>query len=131
MSESQIHATFAEFREAWNAHDAHAMAACWTAEGSVVDLWGRFMTGRAAVEEYLTSEHATPMRTSHYRYVTLQIRPLSDAAAVVECEGVIENVLAPNGKAYDLEHRVDGVIVAEEDGRWRFATLHPSFKRAE
>lgn len=130
MSEQQIHATFAEFREAWNAHDARAMAACWTAEGVVVDLWGRFLAGRAAVEEYLRSEHETPMRESHYRYITLEIRSLSDNTAVVACEGVLENVIAPNGKRYELPHRVDGVIVAEEDGRWRFATLHPSFKRA-
>lgn len=130
MSEQQIHATFAEFVEAWNAHDARAMAACWTAEGSVVDLWGRFVAGREAVAEYLRGEHATTMRESHYRYVEPRIRALSESAAVIECEGVIENVLAPNAKPYDLAHRVDGVVVADGDGRWRFATLHPSFKRA-
>ncbi|HEX6158856.1 MAG TPA: SgcJ/EcaC family oxidoreductase [Thermoanaerobaculia bacterium] len=130
MSEQQIHATFAEFRDAWNAHDVPAMGACWTADGTVIDLWGRFMAGRASVEEYLREEHETTMRESHYRYVALDIRPLSDVAAVIECDGVIENVLAPNGKRYELAHRVDGVMVADADGRWRFATLHPSFKHA-
>jgi uncharacterized protein (TIGR02246 family) len=130
MSEKQIHATFAEFRDAWNAHDARAMAACWTAEGSVIDLWGRFVAGREGVEEFLSSEHATSMGQSHYRYTDLRIRPLSESTAVLECDGILENVLAPNGKPYDLAHRIDGVIVADADGRWRFATMHPSFRNA-
>lgn len=131
MSEQQIHATFAEFADGWNAHDPAAMAACWTSEGIVVDLWGRFVPGRANVAEYLASEHAGSMRESHYRITRVEVKPLSDTSAVVECDAIIERVVAPNGRLYELPHQLDGVAVEEEDGRWRFATLHPSFKRAE
>ncbi|HEY0143234.1 MAG TPA: SgcJ/EcaC family oxidoreductase [Thermoanaerobaculia bacterium] len=131
MSESQIQATFAEFAEAWNAHDPAAMAACWTANGNAIHLWGRFVAGRDGVAELLDGEHEGPMRESRYRVAALRVRPLSDTTAVVECDAVIEGVRAPNGRVYELPHRVDAVCVAEEDGRWRFATLHPSFQRAD
>lgn len=129
MSEQQIRATFAEFTNAWNAHDVAAMAACWTASGNAVDLWGRLAAGREGVAGLLGGEHAGPMRESTYRVDDVRIRPLSDESAVVECDALIQNVLAPNGRVYELRHRVDAVIVVE-DGQWRFVTLHPSFARA-
>jgi uncharacterized protein (TIGR02246 family) len=129
MSEQQIRATFAEFTDAWNAHDVARMAACWTASGNAVDLWGRLAVGHDGVTDLLGGEHAGPMRESRYQISDVRIRSLSDEAAVVECDALIENVLAPNGRVYELRHRVDAVIVAE-DGQWRFATLHPSFASA-
>lgn len=129
MSEQQIRATFAEFTNAWNAHDIEGMAACWTTSGNAVDLWGRLAAGRTGVAGLLGEEHAGPMRASSYRVDDVRVRSLSDGAAVAECDAVIENVLAPNGHAYELRHRIDAVVVADE-GQWRFATLHPSFSRA-
>jgi uncharacterized protein (TIGR02246 family) len=127
--ERQVRTTIEEFVRAWDAHDVAALAACWTDGGSVVDPWGRFAAGREAVTELLTREHGDLMRESSYRVDALRIRPLSETSAVIECDAVIENALAPNGKRYELAHRVDAVLVADGE-RWRFISLHPSFARA-
>jgi hypothetical protein len=61
----------------------------------------------------------------------LHIQPLSDRTAVVQCEAVLENVHAPNGKPYALPHQIDAVIALDANrGDWRFLSFHPSFVRA-
>lgn len=130
MSEQQIRVTFAEFANAWNAHDPAAMAALWNDDGTVVDLWGRFVAGRNAIAEFLTSEHEGSMRESAYRVMDVRVQSLSGTTAIVECDAIIDDVLAPNGKPYELRHQLHGVLVANGDGRWRFATIHPSFRPA-
>ena len=122
-----IRATFDEFAAAWNAHDAARMAACWVDEGNAVDPWGKLAVGRHGVEQLLAEEHEAPMRESSYRILQLATRSLSEHAAVVECEATIDNVRAPNGRHYELKHRLDGVAVVR-DGAWRFLSLHPSLK---
>lgn len=129
MIEERIRARFDAFAEAWNAHDVARMVDCWTEAGTAVDPWGRYATGRSGVAELLGGEHAGAMRESRYRIEDLRVRPLSDRSVVAECDGIIENALAPNGKAYELRHRVDAVLVCDDD-TWRFISLHPSFGRA-
>src|SRR5688500_17888524 len=102
MSEQQIRARFEEFAAAWNAHDAAAMAGCFVDGGNVTHPWGAFAVGREAIARLLAGEHEGPMRESRYRIDGIQLRPLSEHATAVECDGVIEGVRAPNGSVYDL-----------------------------
>ncbi|HEX9985954.1 MAG TPA: SgcJ/EcaC family oxidoreductase [Thermoanaerobaculia bacterium] len=126
MTEPEIRAAFDEFSAAWNAHDLARMAACWSAQGSAVDPWGRFASGREGVAALLGREHEETMRESTYRVDSIQMRELSDATVVVEADAVIDGALAPNGKRYALAHRINAVLVQEEGG-WRFLSLHPTF----
>jgi len=130
--EREIRERFVTFADAWNAHDVEAMAACWVENGNVTHPWGTFAAGRDAVARLLAGEHTGPMRDSRYRFDGLQVRPLSDYAAVVECDGVIEQVRAPNGSAYELRHRINAVLVRPEEGlgEWRFMSLNPSVTSA-
>lgn len=125
----EITPLFAEFARAWNAHDDVAMTACWAEDGGAVDLWGRHAHGRAAVQHLLGSEHAGPMKESSYRILDINVRSLSDEAVVVECDAVIADVFAPNGRRYELPHRLSAVLRREVSG-WRFVSVHPSFHTA-
>lgn len=124
--DDQIAMTFEEFIRGWNAHDAPAMAACWTDDGGAVDPWGRHAHGRSGVEHLLAGEHYETMKDSTYRVMAIAIRPLSDDAVVAECDAVIDGVRAPNGHPYALPHRI-GAVLRRDGGRWRFVSLHPSF----
>ncbi|MEA2568219.1 MAG: SnoaL-like domain [Acidobacteriota bacterium] len=125
MSE-EVRATFDRFASAWDAHDVEAMADCWIDEGNAIDLWGKLAVGRAGVIELLASEHKAPMRDSRYRLLSVNVRELSPESVVAECEAVIDDVRAPNGRLYQLKHRLDAVLV-KRDGAWRFMSIHPSF----
>lgn len=121
-----VRETFDRFARAWNAHDVEAMADCWIDEGNAIDLWGKLAVGRAGVIELLGGEHETPMRDSRYSIVSLNVRELSPESVVAECEAIIDDVRAPNGKLYQLKHRLDAVLV-KRAGAWRFMSIHPSF----
>jgi uncharacterized protein (TIGR02246 family) len=125
MSE-EVRATFDRFASAWNVHDVEAMADCWIDEGNAIDVWGKLAVGRAGVIELLRGEHETPMRDSNYRLLSVNVRELSPESVVAECEAVIDDVRAPNGRLYQLKHRLDAVLV-KRDGAWRFMSIHPSF----
>jgi uncharacterized protein (TIGR02246 family) len=127
----RIEARFTEFARAWNAHDVAAMTACFAEGGNVTHPFGTFAAGRADITKLLTGEHDGPMRESRWVVNELSIRPISDRAAVVQCDAVLEGVRAPNDRPYDLPHQIDAVLVADEAGDdWHFVSLHPSYTRA-
>jgi uncharacterized protein (TIGR02246 family) len=128
--EEKIRATFDAFADAWNAHDVTRMVACWAEQGTAVDPWGRYAAGHEGVARLLGGEHEGSMRESSYRIDEVRVQALSERSAIAECECVIVDALAPNGKRYELRHRVDAVLVCEDDESWRFISLHPSFGRA-
>lgn len=127
--EDEIRARFAAFADAWNAHDVAAIVDCWTASGNITHPWGTFAAGRDAMTRLLSGEHEGPMRESRWTIDELRIRALSDSTAVVQCDAKLEGVRAPNGKAYELPHRIDAVIARDGDA-WRFVSMHPSFVHA-
>ncbi len=124
MSEEKIRERFDAFAAAWNAHDVAAMTACFVDGGNVTHPWGTFAVGREAIARLLSGEHEGAMRDSRWSFDSLTTRLLSDRAAAVECDGVIEGVRAPNGTAYALPHRIAAVVV--DDGGWRFLSLNPT-----
>jgi len=128
MSEQQIRERFEAFAAAWNAHDVAAMAECFVARGNITHPWGDFAAGRDEITALLEREHRAAMRESRCRFDHLALRQLSDTSAVVEAQGVLERVLAPNGSVYELPHRINAVVV-EEDG-WRFLSMNPTPDRA-
>ena len=107
------------FAEAWNRHDADALAAMWSADGELNHPWGFHAVGRDAVRRLLTEEHTGSMRAS-----TLRITGVTAAAGArnVEVDGVLENVQAPNGRAYELRHKLS-VLFVEEAGALRIRTM--------
>ena len=127
--EDEVQTMLAEFGRALNEHDAVAIGHFWLEEGSFVDLWGRFVFGRDRVEDLFAREFHEQLSDSHFRALRLEVRPLSETTVVAECDAVWEKVRAPNGRSYDLPHRIDAVLV-RRDGGWRFMSAHPSFRRA-
>jgi uncharacterized protein (TIGR02246 family) len=127
--ETEVAAVFRAFESAWNAHDTRALAALWTESGNLLHPWGRFATGHTAIEELLREEHESRMSGSSNRIVSLSTRKIAGDAIVAEGEGVIENVTAPNGTSYTLDHQFSAVLVREAE-QWRFMSFQPTLKPA-
>jgi uncharacterized protein (TIGR02246 family) len=127
----KIRLRFDEFARAWNSHDIAAMVACFAEGGNVTHPFGAFAAGRDGITHLLAGEHDGPMRESRWVFQDIHVRSISDRAAVVQCDALLEGVRAPNDRPYDLPHQIDAVVVADEDGAdWHFASMHPSFARA-
>jgi uncharacterized protein (TIGR02246 family) len=124
--EPGLQALLDEYVAAWNAHDVESLTRCWVENGNIVHPWGRYAAGREAIAELLREEHSTEMSDSRQVLISVKSRSLSDDMSMFECDAAIEDVLAPNGRHYRLPHRLNGIVVRQED-RWRFVSLHPSF----
>lgn len=118
-----VEQTVERFRDAWNRHDVDALASLWTEDGELNHPWGTRSVGRAAVHEALASEHAGTMADS-----SLSIRHIDargDAQSVIaDIDGILTGVRAPNGRPYDLEHRLTAMFVRSGE-EWRIRTMSP------
>lgn len=119
----QLDNTLARFCEAWNRHDADALAEMWTDDGELNHPWGQRAFGREAIRQLLADEHETSMAASQLRITS--VTSLSHEPNVVaEIDGVLDDVSAPNGRRYSLPHRMSVMFVAA-DGEWRIRTMTP------
>lgn len=127
--QNEIEGMLSQFSVALNNRDAREIGKLWAEEGSFVDQWGRFAFGRSEVEQFFDREFSGPFANARFKALRLEIRPLSEETAVGECDGLYENVAAPNGRFYNYPHRIDAVFVRRE-GSWRFLSAHPSPRSA-
>lgn len=114
-----VEAMMEKFAEAWNRHDADALAAMWTADGELNHPWGFHAVGRDAVRRLLTEEHNGSMQSSVLRILGVTTPAGSRS---VEVDGLLDHVQAPNGRAYDLRHKLS-VMFVEEAGETKIRTM--------
>jgi uncharacterized protein (TIGR02246 family) len=116
-AEAGVKAITAEYEAAFNAADAKAAAALWTAEGEYVGADGAAVTGRAALEKSLTDffkQH--PGVKAEVRVEA--VRPIGRGTATVE--GFVR--LRTPGDDPVVETRYTALHVLE-DGKWHAASV--------
>lgn len=115
--------TLARFCDAWNRHDANALAALWTDDGELHHPWGTRSVGRAAVHETLASEHAGTMAESRLEIERVDVRG-DEHTLLADIDGTLSAVRAPTGRTYDLAHRMTAMFVRTGE-EWQIRTMSP------
>ena len=115
--------TIERFCDAWNRHDVDALSALWAEDGELNHPWGTRAVGRAAVRETLAGEHAGSMAESRLAIGSIDARG-DEHTLVAELDGVLTSVRAPNGRTYDLEHRLTAMFVRTGE-EWQIRTMSP------
>ena len=106
-----------EWCDAWNKHDPKAMAALWTAEGDVINPFGRHAKGTAEIEKLFTEEQSGPMAGTTYSGTIESIRYIGEVA-IVDVAGEIAGMKGPDGAAAPtFKHHVTW-IARKVDGKW-------------
>ena len=106
-----------EWCDAWNKHDAKAMAAFWVEGGDLINPFGRKAKGTAEIEKLFTDEQSGPMAGTTYSGTVESIRYIGDVA-IVDVEGEITGMKAPDGTAAPaFKHHVTW-IARKVDGKW-------------
>ena len=106
-----------EWCEAWNKHDPKAMAAFWTADGDVINPFGRHAKGTAELEKLFTEEQSGPMAGTTYSGTIESIRYIGEVA-IVDVAGEITGMKSPDGAAAPtFKHHVTW-IARKVDGKW-------------
>jgi uncharacterized protein (TIGR02246 family) len=100
------------FVDAFNAADAKAVAAAWTADGAYVDEAGQTFENREAIEkEYAAFFEATP--GARLRLFVDSVRLLSDSAAIEDGRAFVDT---PDGASPAFGKYV--AIHVKSDGKW-------------
>jgi len=115
--EAGINTITAEYARAFNAGDARATAALWTAEGEYVGVDGEVIRGRAAIEKSLADAFkAHPKAALEVRVESVRVIGRQTALA----EGVVK--LKRPGEA-DVGETHYSALHVLEDGQWRAAMV--------
>jgi len=125
MTPAPLHARAVEFREAWNRHDAKALAAFWTADGDLINPFGRIAKGRAAIEKLFQDEQTGIMNGTTFTIVGDSDREIAPGVAVADWDVEITGMKGPDGAAMPpLKNHVT-VVWVKRDGNWWAAAARP------
>lgn len=119
--EDAIKETVAAFVTAFNKADAKAVAALFTEEGSITNVFGLEMSGKATIEKELTTQFAGPLKGVTNNVTPTKIVNVAPNVAVGDADLEIVGMKTPDGKALPaIKARGTGVFVKQK-GKWLFA----------
>lgn len=121
-----IQKLFTDFNEAFNNHDAHAVAMLFTDDSDFVTIGAAKFHGPAAIEQHLTPLFSVRAKTIHREAGTPEIHFLTPDMATVDSDTVTSGILGPNGAAAPPVKGFYDWIVMKQKGRWLIAVWHES-----
>jgi uncharacterized protein (TIGR02246 family) len=115
--EAAIHATADEFVKAFNRGDAKAVAALWTAEGTLADDRGEIFKGRKAIEnEYAAFFKAYPGAKMEVAIHSINFTGAAMAVEDGEARVIAQHAGPPMASRYTAVH-------FQEGGKWLMASV--------
>jgi len=107
-----------EWAASWNRHDPKLMAAFWTADGDLINPFGRHAHGTAQIQQLFEEEHTGPMAGTTYAGTIENIRYIGESVAIVDVAGEISGMKgSDDAKATPFKHHVTW-IAEKKAGKW-------------
>ena len=122
--EVAVRKVISDFADAWNRHDAKAMADLHTDDVNFVNIFGQWWKGRSEVEERLRRAHTTAFSRSRMLVNTEMVKFLAPNVALVH--GTMELQDAPPetmGRCHSSR------VLAKENGRWLISSFQNTLIR--
>jgi uncharacterized protein (TIGR02246 family) len=126
-NDAQIRKMTDDFAAAWNKHDATALAHFWTADGDLINPWGRKAKGFTEIQQLLQDEQNGPLKGSTYSTATMSIRMLAPTLALADLDSEIANIPNPDGSTATFatfKHHVVFVL-RKTNGKWWIVSARP------
>jgi uncharacterized protein (TIGR02246 family) len=111
-----------EFADAWNKHDATAMAYLWAADGDLINPMGRKASGLTEIQRLLADEQSKAMKSSTYAITGMKVRFLNPQMAIVDQDVEVTGVTAPDGTTMTLKPHATAVVT-KSGGQWWLASV--------
>lgn len=106
------------FADAWNVHDARALAALFAERADFVNVIGLHWHGREEIERAHAEIHATRMKTSHLTVLSLAVRTLRPDVALLHAAWELQGDTGLEGRPLPPRKGVLSFVVTRQDGRW-------------
>jgi uncharacterized protein (TIGR02246 family) len=120
----QIASVVAGWGDAWNAHDADALACLVAADVEFVNVAGRWLRGEREFLEWHRVIHQTHLRDSIWTTNQYMLRSLRCDLALAHLEWTIGGERGPDGRPDQQRSGIFTWLVSQQDGSWRIAAAH-------
>ena len=113
----------ASFQDAWNSHDAHAVAMRYVEDGDFSSIKGEPSHGRKELENHYTTIFSTFLKNAHTTDTVKSIRFLGPDTASVDIDWLVTDPNAPGGV---LRKGLLNWIVTKRNSQWMIMVYHES-----
>jgi len=124
-AEAAIQKVWQQFSDAWAAGDAHARAAVWAEDASLINPFGVEAHGRAAIEKLFEQETAGFAKGTTHTFSNFSYRFLTQTLAEVDATGQIKGIRGPDGTPMPPFTIHVFAIMAKAGGKWQLKDARP------
>jgi uncharacterized protein (TIGR02246 family) len=117
---------FNDFNDAFNNHDAHAVAMLFAEDADFINTQAVTTHGRAAVEEHLAPLFAGRLKAVHRDVSLRDIRFLRADTATVDSNYETSGIIGADGATVPPAKGLYDWIVMKQNGRWSIVVWHES-----
>jgi uncharacterized protein (TIGR02246 family) len=122
--EQAIRKLAAGFVDAWNKHDAHALAENFAEDADFTNVRGDSAHGRKAVEDFHAPVFATRFKNTHQTADDIKIRFLSSDIASVDIRWEMTGALEIDGTPIPIRKGLLNWVVTRHGDRWLITVMH-------
>ncbi len=123
--ETAIQLVWQQFSDAWARGDAHARAALWAEDASLINPFGVEAHGRAAIEKVFEQESAGFAKGTTHTFSNFSYRFLTPAIAEVDATGTIKGMRGADGAPMPPLTLHVFAIVTKAGGKWQIKDARP------
>jgi len=124
-AEAAIQQVWQQFSDAWGHGDAHARAAVWAEDASLINPFGIKAEGRPAIEKLFEQEAVGFAKGTTHTFSSFSYRFLTPTLAAVDATGEIKGIKAADGTAMPTLTIHVFAIMAETGGTWQIKVARP------
>jgi len=111
----------ANFADAWNSHDAHAVAMHYVADGDFSSIKAEASHGRKELEDHYSAIFTTFLKNAHTSDTVRSIRFLAPDLASVDIDWLVTEPSAPGGV---LRKGLLTWMLSKRNGQWMIVIYH-------
>jgi uncharacterized protein (TIGR02246 family) len=124
-AESGVRKRVADFQDAWNKHDAKAIAAFWAEDGDMISPMGMTGTGRAEVEKLVAGDLANFIRDGISTFAVTHIRFVKSDVIVLDMTHETADGHAPDGSVIPTNKVLVTAVGMKKNGTWWWLAARP------
>lgn len=124
-AEAAIHQWWQQFSDAWASGDAHARAALWAEDATLINPFGVKAQGRAAIEKVFEQENVGFAKGTTHTFSDFSFRFLTPTIAEVDATGEIKGIRGADGMPMPTFTLHVFAIMAKAGGKWQMKDARP------
>jgi uncharacterized protein (TIGR02246 family) len=121
---AEIEDIAARLAEAWNRHDARALALVFAEDADFTNVFGMVANGRAAIEALHAPLFKTIFKDSHLSVTEVRVRLIRPDVASVDVKWKMTGARDPHGKPWPKREGLLNWIATEHDAGWLIDVSH-------